>query len=226
MKYLRYGSVLLLLLLPALLIAKTSDTLTWSMKHRDVASVLPRLAEDLGASGKLDVDFKQNTLTVTDRPSNIAHLRKLLEELDAPLRRFAVETRLEVLNSRRGHAILRPGAGYFDATQWLINSKPEQVYSSVVDLHEGESSHALLGKTFEVRLKAQGYDPTTKRLAFSELALVSKQPGGDRVLFSGAAALPEGKQTVLLATSGQLEEGYRLELRPLLLPVVTSREVP
>jgi len=196
-----------------------------TLRHRDVRALAGRVQEELGPGGVLRLDPAANSLSVTDEQARIDGVRALLQSLDVPARRFALQAEFGVFAPEPGAGILREGAAFADATAWLERARPTRGMRAVVDLAEGGAAETALLPGYTLRVTAEGYDPGRRRLAFSSLTLSREDEGRRLALLSGRAVLPEGEATVfLLAPEGS--EACRLSLAPSLLPSGEAREVP
>ena len=212
--------------LPLLLLAQQVQTMRYSLEHRDVRSVLARVTEELGPKGQIWVNGAANQITVEDEAPRVEAIRSLLRELDVPARLLALGTRLEVLPAPAQHGLFRGTPGFVDMTAWAQNAAPLETYTGVMDLFEGQSGSCPLGKTYRLEAKAQGYDPSRRRLALADLDLYKLQEGRPPLaVLQGAAVLPEGDMTVFLVNPSPATPPLRLKVTPTLLPSVTNPEV-
>lgn len=211
--------------LPLWLAAQQVEKLTYVLKHRDVRSVTARLAEELGPQGQVWVDGAKNQVTVQDDAVRMTKVRRLLSELDAPARRFAIAAELDVLPRADQKGLFRASPQFADMTTWAESSRPTASYACVLDLREGGRASCALGQAFRLDAKAQGYDPSRRRLALESLGLWATEAGkpGTAVL-QGAAVLPVGSPTVLMVSPTERTPPLRLRATPQLVPEVASPE--
>jgi len=217
---------LLVLTVPLWLAAQQMATFTYTLKNRDVRSVLARVTEELGPKGQVQADTESNRLTIRDDSQRTARIEKLLRDMDQPARRFALGSRLDVLARPEQNGIFSPTPGFVDMTQWARGLQVKESYEGVLDLAEGQSGSCVLGKSYRMDARAEGYDPAKRRLGLSNLALSKVEPGKpDLPVLQGAAVLPEGDPTVLLVKPTEKIPPLRLRVMPTLLPSVVQREV-
>ncbi len=211
---------------PLWLAAQQIEKLTYVLKHRDVRSVAARVAEELGPQGQVWVDGARNQLTVQDEPGRLSQVRHLLSELDAPARRFAIAAQLDVLPRTDGRGLFKPAPEFVDMTAWAQSAKPTATYECVLDITEGKGGACALGKGYRLEARAQGYDPSRRRLALESLALLKlREPSDAGVpVLQGAAVLPVGAPTVLLVNPTAETPPLRLRATPNLLPEVQPPE--
>jgi hypothetical protein len=216
----------LVLSVPLWLAAQQMEAFTFTMKTRDVRSVVARVTEELGPSGKIAVDGATNRITVTDEGGRVLVIRRLLSELDQPAKRFALSARLEVLAQPRERALFKPTPAFVDMTEWARDVAPVATYDCVADVAEGQKSSCALGKGYRLEAEAEGYDPSRKRLGLRSLALFRLEAGKpDAAVLRGAAVLPVGDPTVLFVRPTDQTPPLRLRITPTLLPSVDQREV-
>ena len=212
--------------LPLLIAAQQIQSLSYVLKHRDVRSVLARISEELGPEGQVTVEGSGNRITVRDDAQRLQKIRRLLGDLDAPARHFALANRLEVLPNPSPTGLFKEAPGFVDMTQWAQNAAPAASFEAVMDLFEGQKNACVLGKVYRLTAQAQGYDPSRRRLALQSLALDRVEAGRpDRSIFQGAAVLPEGAATLFLIQGTQDSPALRLRTTPTLLPSVSNPEV-
>jgi hypothetical protein len=212
--------------LPLLVAAQQIQSLTYVLQHRDVRSVLARVSEELGPDGQVTVEGSGNRITVRDDAQRLQKIRRLLADLDAPARHFALANRLEVLPQPSPNALFKEAPGFVDMTQWAQTAAPAAAYEAVMDLFEGQKSACQLGKAYRLSAQAQGYDPSRRRLALQSLALDRIEEGRPgRTIFQGAAVLPEGAATLFLIQGTKDSPALRLRTTPTLLPSVSNPEV-
>jgi hypothetical protein len=211
--------------LPLWIAAQQVEKLTFAMKHRDVRSVAARVAESLGPRGQVWVDGTKNQVTVQDEPARLAEVRRLLVDLDAPARRFAIEARLDVLPKAQTKGLFRAAPEFVDMTAWAESAKPTASYECLLDVTEGKRGACSLGRGYRLEAKAQGYDPSRGRLALESLALLKVGDGkADVTVLQGTAVLPVGSPTVLLVNPTEQTPPLRLSATPNLLPSVQGPE--
>lgn len=222
-------SILLLAALLAGLFVGAAEALVLfrtTLRHRDVRSVAGRIQEELSPVGFLRLDQERNALFVTDEPARVDAVRALLQSLDVPPRRFALQTEFGVFAPPSGGGILREGTAFADATAWLERAVPVRDVRVVMDVSEGGEARADLLPGYALRAAAEGYDPTKRRLAFTSLVVTRTREGFPAAsLLSGRAVLEEGQRTVFFLARGQ-EPTCRLAITPTLLPSGETREVP
>jgi hypothetical protein len=210
---------------PVWLAAQQVEKLTYTLRHRDVRSVAARVAEELGPQGQVWVDGAKNQVTVQDSPSRLVQIRRLVSELDAPARRFAIATQLEVLPRAEPPSLFAPSPQFADMTAWAESAKPSATYSCVLDLKEGGRAACAMGLSYRIEVAAQGYDPTRRRLALASLTLSALQRGKpDEAVLQGAAVLPVGVATLLLVNPTKLRPPLRLRAVPQVVPEVQQPE--
>lgn len=225
----RLGKLLawsLALAVPLFIVAQQVEKLTVVLKNRDVRSVAARVAEELGPSGQVWVDGAKNQVTVEDDPARLTQVRRLLTELDVPARRFAVSAQLDVLPKVDQKNIFRSSPQFVDMTAWAESVLPTATYTCILDLREGGRASSNLGRAYRLEAKAQGYDPTRRRLAFESLSLLSLDAAGKAAapILQGAAVLPVGSPTVLLVNPTEQTPPLRLRATPQLAPGVKVPE--
>ncbi len=225
----RYGKALawtLAAAVPLIIVAQQVEKLTVILRNRDVRSVTARVTEELGPAGQVWVDGAKNQVTVEDEPARLAQVRRLLSELDVPARRFAVAAQLDVLPKPDAKGLFRPSPQFADMTAWAESVLPSATYSCVLDLREGGRASCGLGTTYRLDARAQGYDPTRRRLAFESLSLLAVDPAGKNAtpVFQGAAVLPVGSPTVLLVNPTDQTPPLRLRATPQLMPEIKQPE--
>lgn len=213
-----------LLLVCATGAAEELVTLTRTLRHRDAGALAQRMQEALGPRGTLRVDGGRNALTLRDEPARVAEAQELLQLLDVPARLFALEVEFGAYESAKTAGILREFEAMPDATPWLTGGRLARSTQGVLNTAEGKRSEMAILPGISLRAAVEGYDPTRRRLGFSELALVKTRGGSP--LLSGRATLPEGEATVFYLAPQDDPGRYRLSLRPLLLPRLEEREVP
>ena len=225
MKLRRWLAWSLAAVVPVWLAAQQAEKLTYTLRHRDVRSVAARVAEELGPLGQVWVDGAKNQVTVQDTPSRLAQIRRLVSELDAPARRFAIATQLDVLPRAEAKGLFRPSPQFVDMTAWAESAKPSATYSCVLDLKEGGRAAGALGQAYRIEATAQGYDPTRRRLALASLTLSAVSSGKPaEAVFQGAAVLPVGVPTLLLVNPTELRPPLRLRATPQIVPEVQQPE--
>lgn len=195
-----------------------------TLRYRDVRAVADRVAEELGPQGALRVDPVANVLTVNDAPTRLEAVRVLLQSLDVPPRHFALQAEFGLFGQAPGPGILRGGDPFTDATAWLEQGRTVRSTSVVLGVEEGGTAEAALLPGYTLRVALEGYDPTRRRLGFSDLRVERLRDGRD--LLRGRAALPDGEATVFLLAPEGDPDRFRLALTPTLLPSVEHREVP
>jgi hypothetical protein len=211
---------------PLLIVAQQVEKLTVVLKNRDVRSVAARVAEELGPSGQVWVDGAKNQVTVEDDVARLAQVRRLLTELDVPARRFAVSAQLDVLPKAEPKNVFRSSPQFADMTAWAESVVPTASYTCILDLREGGRASGNLGRAYRLETKAQGYDPTRRRLAFESFSLLALDAAGKAVapILQGAAVLPVGSPTLLLVNPTEQTPPLRLRATPQLMPVVKPPE--
>ena len=224
----RFGKVLAwtLAALPLLIVAQQVDKLTILLKHRDVRSVAARVAEELGPRGQIWVDGAKNQVTVEDDPARLAQVRRLLSDMDVPARRFALAAQLDVLPKAEQKNLFRSSPQFVDMTAWAESAKPTASFACVLDLREGGKAGCAMGQAYRLDARAQGYDPSRRRLAFESLTLTAVEAGGrpGAPILHGAAVLPVGAPTVLLVNPTDQTPPLRLRATPQLVPEVQPPE--
>jgi hypothetical protein len=216
----------LVLSVPVWLAAQQMEAFTCKLKNRDVRSVMARVTEELGPSGKIAVDGATNRITVTDESGRVLAIRRLLSELDQPAKRFALSARLDVLSRPQEKALFKPTPAFVDMTEWARDTAPVASYDCVADVAEGQRSSCALGKGYRLEAEAEGYDPSRKRLGLRSLTLLRLEAGKpDAAVLRGAAVLPVGDPTVLFVRPTDQAPPLRLKITPTLLPSVDQREV-
>ncbi|MEW6756644.1 MAG: hypothetical protein AB1347_00330 [Acidobacteriota bacterium] len=200
----------------------------YTLRHRDVRSVVGRVTEELGPRGRITVEGAGNSLSVEDEVSRLPGIRRLLRDLDAPARRFALEAALEVLPRTPAGGLFKQSQAFVDATEWSASERPEVTHRGVIDLREGGGGECALGKDFRLEAEAQGFDPSRRRLGLRSLKLSWRPDAGDasKDLLRGAAVLPEGEPTLFLLRAKEEIPPLRLRITPTLLPDVARPEVP
>ncbi len=218
---------LAILALPVWFAAQQMEGFTYTLKYRDVRSVLGRITEELGKTGQVWVDGSANRITVQDDSSHMDKIRRLIQELDRPARHFALNTRMDILPKVPQRSLFKPTPSFVDMTQWSSTVSPTATYRCVMDLYEGQRATCALGSSYVLQARAQGYDPSRHRLALDTLSLTYKEDGGKRSVevLDGAAVLREGRATLFLVTPSSQTPPLRLSIKPTLLPVVTRPEV-
>jgi hypothetical protein len=217
---------ILLLTVPLWLAAQQMVAFTYTLRSRDVRSVLVRVTEELGPQGQVQVDTAANRITVKDDAQRAARIQKLLGDLDQPARRFALGSRLDVLARPEQKSLFAPSPAFVDMTQWARNLETKESYECVLDIAEGQSGACALGKAYRMEAKAEGYDPARRRLGLRSLTLSRIEPGKpDFPVLQGAAVLPEGDPTVLLVNPTEEVPPLRLRILPTLMPSVIQKEV-
>lgn len=220
-------SIITLLALALVMAAGAAEefaTLTRVLRHREAKAISARVAEALGARGTLRLDERRNALTVSDEPARMAEVQALLQMLDVPARHFALEVEFGVFESAKTAGILREFDAIPDSTPWLTGGKLASNTQAVLNMAEGGRVESAVLPGFSLRASVEGYDPTRRKLGFSELSLIRKP--GARSLLSGKASLPEGEATIFFLAPQDDPTRFRLSLRPLLLPRLDEREVP
>jgi len=214
--------------LPLWFAAQQLASFRYTLKHRDVRSVVGRVTEELGPRGRITVDGSGNSLSVEDDASRLPGLRRLLLDLDAPARRFALEAALEVLPKPSAGGPFKQSPAFVDATEWSASLRPEVTHRGVIDLREGGRGDCSLGEDFRLDAEAQGFDPSRRRLGLKSLRLSWRPGKGDasKDLLRGAAVLPEGEPTLFLLRAREEVPPLRLRITPTLLPEVDRPEVP
>ncbi len=226
MKLRRIGLWTAVVAAPLLLAAQQLESFTYAMKTRDVRSVLARVTDELGPRGQVLLEGAGNRLTVKDEADRLARIRALLADLDVPARHFALGARLEVLPRNEPKTLFKAAPGFVDMTQWAETVTPVATYDGMMDVFEGQRASCMLGKEYRLSARAQGYDPTKRRLALETLALSRVKEGQpDSAILQGAAVLPEGTATLFLINATADGPALRLKATPNLLPSVTNREV-
>lgn len=204
--------------------AEELATLTRVMRYREAKALSARVAEALGSSGTLRVDERRNALTVSDEPARMAEVQELLQMLDVPARHFALEVEFGVFESPKTAGILREFDAIPDSTPWLTGGKLASNTLAVLNMAEGGRVESAVLPGVSLRASVEGYDPTRRKLGFSELSLIRKP--GDLFILSGRASLPEGEATIFFLAPQDDPARFRLSLRPLLLPRLEEREIP
>lgn len=223
----RLSAWCLVLSVPLWLAAQQMEVLTYTLKNRDVRSVMARVTDELGPSGKVAVDGSSNRITVTDENGRIQAIRGLLAQLDQPARRFALGAKLDVLPRQEAKGLFKPTPAFVDMTQWARDAAPVATYECVADVLEGQRASCALGKGYRLETEAEGYDPSRKKLGLRSLALLRTESGKpESSLLRGAAVLPVGDPTVLFVNPTEQVPPLRLRITPTLLPSVDQREVP
>ena len=218
---------LLVLTVPLWLAAQQMEAFTYTLKNRDVRSVLARVTDELGPRGQVQVDTAMNRLTIRDESQRAIRIEKLLKDLDQPARRFALSSRLDVLARPEQKSLFAPSPAFVDMTQWARDLEVRESYECVLDLGEGQSGSCGLGKAYRMDARAEGYDPSKRRLGLRNLTLSKLEAGKpDLAVLQGAAVLPEGDPTVLLVNPTEKVPPLRLRITPTLMPSVTIKEVP
>lgn len=216
----------LVLAAPLWLAAQQLESLTYSLKHRDVRSVLARVSEELGPKGQVLIEGSSNRITVKDEPGRLASIRRLLSQLDSPARHFAVTAKLDLLPPVKNNGLFKSAPGFVDMTQWSESVAPSATYEGVMDLYEGRESSCMLGTSYRLHARAQGYDPSRRRLALESISLSKLEEGKPAItVLSGAAVLPEGSATQFLINAAADWPALRLRTTPTLLPTVSNPEV-
>lgn len=210
---------------PVWLAAQQAEKLTYTLRHRDVRSVAARVAEELGPQGQVWVDGAKNQVTVQDTPSRLLQIRRLVAELDAPARRFAIAAQLDVLPRAEAKGLFRPSPQFVDMTAWAESAKPSATYSCVLDLREGSRAACAMGQAYRLDARAQGYDPSRRRLALESLTLSAVEGGKvTAAILQGAAVLPVGVPTILLVNPTEQRPPLRLRATPQIVPEVQQPE--
>jgi hypothetical protein len=211
---------------PLLIVAQQVEKFTFVFKNRDVRSVAARVAEELGPSGQVWVDGAKNQVTVEDDPARLAKVRGLLTELDVKARRFTVSAQLDVLPRADKKNLFRSSPQFVDMTAWAESALPTASYSCILDLLEGGRASASMGRAYRLEAKAQGYDPTRRRLAFESFSLLTIDAAGKAgaPVLQGAAVLPLGSPTVLLVNPTEQTPPLRLRATPRLAPQIKLPE--
>lgn len=226
MKLRRLGVWAAVAAVPLWLAAQQLVSFTYALKNRDVRSVLARVTDELGPRGQVLLEGAGNRITVKDEADRLARIRKLLADLDVPARHFALGARLDVLPRNEPKTLFKAAPGFVDMTQWAETITPVASYEGMMDVFEGQRASCMLGKEYRLSAKAQGYDPTKRRLALETLALARVREGQpDSAILQGAAVLPEGAPTLFLINATNDAPALRLKATPTLLPAVTNREI-
>ena len=218
---------LAILAVPLWFAAQQMEGFTYTLKYRDVRSVLARVTEDLGKNGQVWIDGAANRITVQDDSSHMNQIRRLIQSLDQPARHFAMDTRMDILPAVPSKSLFKPTPSFVDMTQWSATVAPRATYQCVMDLYEGEDASCSLGTSYVLEARAQGYDPSRRRLALGNLSLTYREAAGKPAVdvLDGAAVLQEGRPTLFLVTPSDQTPPLRLSIKPTLLPVVTRPEV-
>ena len=140
-----------------------------TLRHRDVRSVAARIGEELGPRGTLRVDPATNSISLSDDRGRVDAARALLQALDVPARRFALQAEFGVYAVPRGPGILREPDAFADATAWLEKVRPTREGRTVMDVREGGTAEVALLPGYTLRAVTGGYDPTRGKLGFTEL---------------------------------------------------------
>jgi hypothetical protein len=226
MRMRRIGTWALVLAAPLWLAAQQLESLTYSLKHRDVRSVLARVSEELGPQGQVLIEGSSNRITVKDEPGRLVSIRRLLSELDSPARHFAVTAKLDLLPPAKKNGLFKSAPGFVDMTQWAESVAPSATFQGVMDLYEGQDASCMLGSSYRLYARAQGYDPSRHRLALQNISLSRLEEGKPEItIISGAAVLPEGAATQFLIDAAADWPALRLRTTPTLLPTVSNPEV-
>ncbi len=210
-------------LLPLLLAAQGNATITRILHHRDVRSVISRIIEEVGPQGRVRVDATANRITVEDEAGRLKKINGLIDQLDVPARRFALQTRLDLFPEPSSRGLFKPDYTFVDATRWARDAKPRASYSCLMDLYEGGKGSCGLGD-YRLRVVAGGFDPSRRRLAFASLSLTRNGRKGEPSfeILSGKAVLPEGSGTLFLVGASTHAPPLRLSIKPMLVPVVSK----
>jgi hypothetical protein len=220
------AGLLLAAAIPLIVAAQELVTFRVPLKYRDVRSVITRVSEEVGPRGQVTVDRASNALYISDERERAGALRALIAALDVPPRRFALQASLSLYAMPRKTGLLRDEPLFTDATSFLAGTVPRASAAQAMDIREGGSSQATLIPGYTLRATAEGYDPTRRRLAFSELSLSMESASEKAPVFSGRAVLPEGEPTVFVASLPQTAEACRLSLTPVVMPEANAKERP
>ncbi len=222
----RTVGLLLAAAIPLLIAAQELVTFRVALKYRDVRSVIARVSEEAGPRGQITVDRAANAIYISDERPRAEAARALLAALDVPARRFALQARFSVYSAPKKTGLLRDEPLFTDAASFMERTTPSASAEQVMDITEGGSSEAVLVPGFTLKASAEGYDPTKRRLALSELSVLREADGVKTPVFSGRAVLPEGEPTVLVAALEATSQSCRLSLTPVLMPEASAKERP
>ncbi len=145
---------LAILAVPLWFAAQQMEGFTYTLKYRDVRSVLARVTEDLGKNGQVWIDGAANRITVQDDSSHMNQIRRLIQSLDQPARHFAMDTRMDILPDVPSKSLFKPTPSFVDMTQWSATVAPRATYR-VRDGPLRRGGRVLLSRDF-VRSRGQG----------------------------------------------------------------------
>jgi hypothetical protein len=223
----RWTGTLLFLLVPAALLAADALHLVVTLKHRDARSVLARVSQELGPTGRISLDGQRNRIVVDDEAPYVQNVARLIAQLDQPARRFAIAARLDIYPAPPGRGLFSGGGTITDMTHWMEGARPARSHDAVLNLDEGGAASAALGTEYSLGTVAGGYDPSRRRLNLRSLQLWKAQGNSRKALLSGGAVLPEGRETALVVGAEEDHPPLKLHLTPnLMLRAEGGAEVP
>lgn len=211
----------LFLLLPSLFsISKGIERIRIILQNRAVSSIAPRIMEELTPSGQVSVDVSRNALTVTDEPSVIDKVQKMVAELDVPARKFAISSTLLVYSANR-QSIFKKDDKLIDITDFLNESEASEKYEGIVDIKEGEKGEIKFKPSpYSLAIDLGGFDPLERKIQFESISLRKKVKNSNEVIFSAKAILKEGVETTIAVNAKSPNPPFRLNLNPTILPEI------
>jgi len=201
--------------LAALLVAAVgwllaAESARWTLRHRPVRRLAPRVLEMLSERGAMEVDFAANRLVVRDDPAVLRRVDEWVARMDVPLRSFVLEVdlRRKAPAPRKERATDVFGLG---ERGWLPLGKPGRVRLR----EEGSWAWKTGGKDpYTVRGRAGDFDPEDRRLEMESLDVRRR----GKFLWSGRLRLEEGRKTAFVLHSPSGDPDVLLALRAVMVP--------
>lgn len=111
----------------------------------------------LSERGSVTVDERTNTLLLRETASNITDIRRLVEELDIPIRQVMVESRIVIANDDFSKDLgVRFGATYVQSTSGGLNSTSGSALATDTITNSALSNLSTTGQPFPVTLPSIG----------------------------------------------------------------------
>lgn len=155
---------------PAAAAGKALPSKTFQMKFKAVESAAALIKPLLSSEGSVSTESANGTLSVSDKPANLAAIAAALQEFDVAPRSLKLSIRL-VLAGRGGAGARMPEEARDLSTElsMLGFTSAEPLGQADIEGHEGESAAVEMANGYRAAFKFGDYDPTSKTVSVSDL---------------------------------------------------------
>ena len=187
---------------PAADAGKALPSRTFEMKFKAVDRAATLIKPLLSPEGSVSTESSNGTLTVSDKPANVAAIAAALQEFDTAPRPLKLSIRL-VLAGRAGAGARIPEEVRDLAPKLAMIgfNSAEALGQAGIEGHEGEPAAIEMANGYRAAFKFGDYDPTSKTVSVNDLhvsKLDADQSAKD--LYRTTLNLKVG-QTYILATT-------------------------